>query len=206
MNHHVREQDNCVQFIELTPKRLRRLARAAQTLIDLLDDLAGDPDLEDGADDEETADDEPSLGAPERHVPRKGQEAWADGRASDRWDVDLEIDGDEREPSLGSVERHPNPYPCLGDRFDSQAHWASGANDDREDEHDGREPDVDDEPGADEEECLGATTCMNQDHAWQNHYTGWFALNGEPDLGWTEERSGAGHPEMALRGYDGDRE
>jgi hypothetical protein len=137
------------------------------------------------------ADDEPSLGAPERHVPRKGQEAWADGGSLDRWSVDREVDDDENEPSLGSVAMT---------EYWSQEGWSLGADDDSEDEHDGREP------GGDSEDELGATTAMNQDHAWANHCKGWSVSDGEPDLGWTEERSGAGHPETAMRGYDDDRE
>lgn len=146
------------------------------------------------------ADDEPSLGAPERHVPRKGQEAWADGCALDPWDIDREIDGDEDEPSLGSIERHPNPYRCLADYHDSQDHWAGGGTDDTEDEHDGCEPDTDGEPD------LGSTSAMNQNHAWAGHREHWGVVDSEPSLGWPEDRRGYGHPEMAPPGYDDDRE
>jgi hypothetical protein len=150
------------------------------------------------------ADDEPSLGAPERHVPRKGQEAWADGCAPGPWEVDREIDGDEAEPSLGSVERHPHPYYCRADiagfGSNSQENWSFGARDDTEDEHDGCEPDRDEEPD------LGSTTAMNQNHAWAGHREYWGVVDSEPSLGWPEYRRGYGHPEMALGGYDDDRE
>src|SRR5262249_19421016 len=52
---------------------------------------------------------------------------------------------DDREPSLGSSDN----------RF-CQIDWASGTRDEREDKHDGREPDVDDEPS------LGSLNRVNQ--------------------------------------------
>jgi len=79
-------------------------------------------------------------------------------------DPDLEDDGDD-EPSLGSIEDHPNPYrdgtdyPGCGR---DQSRWAGGSTDDREgDEHDGREPDDDEGGEAEREDCepsLGWTT------------------------------------------------
>lgn len=64
-----------------------------------------------------------------------------------------------------------------------------------EDEHD--------EPGGDNEPTLGATTAINQECAWAAP-RGWPVEDGEPSLGWIG--NGRGHPEMALRGYDDDRE
>jgi hypothetical protein len=75
-------------------------------------------------------------------------------------DNELDADWSDDEPSLGSREAHPNGYSSMNDSA-SQEHWADGNTDeregddgfdDREDlcedegaEHDGREPDVDDE-------------------------------------------------------------
>jgi hypothetical protein len=50
------------------------------------------------------------------------------------------------EPSLGSLERHPTLHMNGRDNVGDQTQWAVGNRDDREDEHDGAEPDVDDEP------------------------------------------------------------
>lgn len=53
-------------------------------------------------------------------------------------------DGDpDLEPSLGSLDRVDGLYHRGGA---DQRLWSAGSRDDREDEHDGREPDVDDEP------------------------------------------------------------
>ena len=115
----------------IDPAKRRRIAAAIEAMINALDAIE-DPDAEgqvdDGPiDDDELegpeVDDEPSLGATE-HI-----------NQNLAWRVTFEQaflpDG---EPSLGSL-----------DRID-QTKWASGGTDDREDEHDGREPDVDDEP------------------------------------------------------------
>ncbi|MFO1125725.1 MAG: hypothetical protein U1E25_10840 [Methylocystis sp.] len=46
---------------------------------------------------------------------------------------------------------------------------------------------------------------MNQEHAWRANPDAWGSCDeAEPSLGWTGH--GHGHPEMALRGYDDDRE
>ena len=75
----------------------------------------------------------------------------------------------------------------------------AGADDDREDESEMLEPGGDDEP------ALGAKTAINQEHAWRANADVWGSCNeAEPSLGWTGH--GRGHPEMALRGYDDDRE
>jgi len=100
----------------------------------------------------------------------------------DQFDADADIeDGDpleddapyedvgDDEPSLGApgAAFHPN-----------QSHWSQGAGDDCEDEHDGREPDVDDEPS------LGSSTLHIQTH---------WALGGDEDRELDEaERSGCG--------------
>jgi hypothetical protein len=103
-------------------------------------------------------------------------------------DAPCEDVGDD-EPSLGSVGSRDASLP--------QYLWSQGADDDREDESELLEPGGDDEP------ALGATTAMNQEHAWR--CSAWDSSDeAEPSLGWTGH--GRGHPEMALRGYDDDRE
>ncbi len=106
-------------------------------------------------------------------------------------DAPCEDVGDD-EPSLGSVGNRDASTP--------QTLWSHGAADDDrevEDEHD--------EPGGDEEPALGATTAVNQQHAWRANLDAWGSCDeAEPSLGWTGH--GHGHPEMTLRGYDDDRE
>jgi hypothetical protein len=102
-------------------------------------------------------------------------------------DAPCEDVGDD-EPSLGAPGASSFPPQHL---------WAQGADDDREDESELLEPTGDDEP------TLGATTAMNQEHGWRS--SPWDSSDeAEPSLGWTGH--GSGHPEMALRGYDDDRE
>jgi len=100
-------------------------------------------------------------------------------------------DSGDAEPSLGSLGAHSEGF--------HQDAWACGAQNDCEDEHDGREPPEDNEP------TLGATVAVNQDHAWASP-GGWLmsAAEAEPSLGWTGV--GRGHPQAALPGYDDDRE
>jgi hypothetical protein len=96
-------------------------------------DAIEDPDEDSQADDDpidddelegpEHPDDEPSLGATEAI----NQEAAWRVTTAQSWVPD-------GEPSLGSLE-------CV-----DQTRWASGRNDEREEEHNGCEPDVDDEP------------------------------------------------------------
>ncbi|MGJ0505237.1 MAG: hypothetical protein ACR65X_16135 [Methylocystis sp.] len=97
----------------------------------------------------------------------------------------------DNEPSLGSVGGG-SPY------FD-QTVWARSETDDREDESELLEPGDDDEP------TLGTTMAVNQAHAWRANVDAWGSRDeAEPSLGWGG--FGRGHPEMALRGYDDDRE
>lgn len=103
--------------------RLRREAQAEiDRLLDFLDRLDGDPDLEDGGDDE------PSLGWLER---QRGFTAHAEVTTL----PDLEESEGDLEPSLG------RPDEIMDQRF-----TAIGPYDDREAEHDGREPSGDEEP------------------------------------------------------------
>jgi hypothetical protein len=133
---------------------------------DLFDALAAfEAGLEDDEDDdpgEEGADREPSLGATNGIDQSKSwrsngalddAEHEHDGREPDE-DKEPDVDG---EPSLGAI--NPDPlafgdvsserglvrYGGKGPGVD-QSNWARGSDQDLEDEHDGREPDADDEP------------------------------------------------------------
>lgn len=79
------------------------------------------------------------------------------------------FDGDaDLEPSLGGIAHH-GFHSC------TQENWASGAIDDREgDEHDGREPGVDDEPS------LAHTLAINQTKS-AVQATGWAVTDGEAE-------------------------
>lgn len=129
-----------------------------ELLIGLLDTLDPDPDLEDGTDQEgDGADDEPNLGAPNQQAgswngiePSLGcngdeelELGWTEMEA--RLNRHFAAGGDVYEPSLGSTTSM------------NQAHWSKGDVKDLEGEHDGREPDNDDEDGHDDEWELGWT-------------------------------------------------
>ena len=97
--------------------------------------------------DEETGDDEPSLASLDRMA---DQTKWAAGGM-----MDAELDESDDEPSLGSGATFSSS---------SQAHWAQGASDEREDMNEdgdgsGANGTVDDEPS------LGSTATINQE-AW----------------------------------------
>ena len=80
-------------------------------------------------------------------------------------------DADPAEPSLAALERHPSYYIPGRDRVGDRTDWAAGNRDDREDEHDGAEPDEDDEPS------LGWT-----DHETIfGNYAGTFGVDNEVD-------------------------
>lgn len=121
---------------------LMRLRQAAadevERLLAFLDATDGDPDLE--------ALDEPTLAEVRKAACRYRDEQ------------------EDEEPSLGFTENHPDchdtgdgwrfPYRCGSG---NQTH-PQGNDDDREGcEHDGREPDCDDEDGGDDEPSLGWT-------------------------------------------------
>lgn len=116
----------------------RRAMDAVDHLIALLDAL-----------DAETEDREPDV----------------DGGEADDADAEEDDPGEDdgtAEPSLGALERHPST-PSFSHHFRSedgrQLAWAAGSTFDAEEEHDGREPDVDDEeddPG--EEDHRGHAT------------------------------------------------
>lgn len=121
------------------------IGRLRKEALDEIDRLLAFLDATDG-----DADLEPSLGfaevEPGRLAPSHA------GAADDREEED------ELEASLGAPENHG-----------SQVYWASGGRDDREHEHDGREPDVDDELSGDEHEPLLGSfdRFVNQEHAWR---------------------------------------
>ncbi len=175
-------------FLEIRPGMRKALADAVEAFVALLDQIDGDADLEEEPDLEEGFDREQDLGATGGINQEKTWRSDASGTGT------LEFEGDnvadcDREPSLGSL--------CAHERR-NQIGWAGGALDDREEE------DENDEAGGDDEPILGATTAVNQDHAWRES-RGWPGPDdGEPSLGWTGH--GRGHPERALRGYDDDRE
>lgn len=105
-------------------------------------------------------------------------------------DADVEESGD-LEPSLGALERHPGcstgeswydaPF-STGDG--AQTAWSRGARDDREGEHDGAEPDVDDELSGDEgEPWLGSSVRMaDQDKGWRQTQGRHWAQHSNADL------------------------
>ncbi|WP_036010818.1 hypothetical protein [Bradyrhizobium yuanmingense] len=90
-----------------------------------------------------------------------------------------ELDGDADLEEGGDLEEAGDAEPSLGAPNEgAQLCWARGPRDDREDEHDGGEPDVDDELSGDEEEpSLGSfDRLMNQDHGWrQTQGRNWVA-------------------------------
>lgn len=114
MAPHAGEQENYARdFTMVEARALRKRTEAAiEALVALLDELDIDPDLEPDEDAEDGGDDEPSLGAPE---------------------VGLS----------GGLYYHEAARPLVrtGTPRRSQLSWSAGGYDDREDEHDGREPD-----------------------------------------------------------------
>jgi hypothetical protein len=104
----------------------------------------------------------------------------AQGDELDSGPEDDAEDGADDEPSLGSIERHPSEYSAGPDNgvVNGAGHergWSDGGLDDREDEHDGSEPDVDDEPS------LGSFEAMaNQADAWRADNP-WNIVDGEDD-------------------------
>jgi hypothetical protein len=172
-------------------RALRREVEATiEGMIALLDSIDPDPDLEEEPDREFLAD--------------PGERLCGAVDCADR-----EGDDPEGEPSLASpesVRTYAGPQvPAwaipAGRRYDpssSQERWARGRQDDREDEHDGREPDVDGEPSlgwgaegesgsgldGESEPELGATEAVNQVRGWaDSSYPGWLTQDGEPTLG-----------------------
>ncbi|MEP9348800.1 hypothetical protein [Xanthobacter sp. KR7-225] len=124
MGTHVRERERHVrEFVMVDQSRLReRIEATIEAMIAMLDELEGDPDLEPDTDEEPGADDEPSLAALE---PSGIAYSWPRGLKTPGWGW----------------------YAPLGNA--SQEHWAQGDTHhgaDLEEEHDGIEPDADEEP------------------------------------------------------------
>ena len=124
--------------------KLRKAARAEiERLIDWLDSTDNHMEREQDGDEADAS------------YPESGSRMCTPGE-------DDEATGDEDEPSLGSVEDHPNGYLDGSDvsgRGRSQERWGAGSMEDCEgdehdgaepededDEHDGREPDREDTP------------------------------------------------------------
>lgn len=134
----------------------------------------------------------------------------------DEIDVDADAEEDDpqeddgsAEPWLGAPESHPRSDSGMVVSADAgdQRRWAQGSSWDFEDEHDGREPDVDGEPwlgsvdtddqrkwmlsgDGDREPELGATEDIDQINAWRTKET--WDLDGEPMLGWTSLEASRG--------------
>ena len=157
-----------------------------ELLIGLLDQLDEDPDIEDNADLEpSTGDEEPLHGAPEQQAGSwKGLDPSV---ASCTEGEELELGWTELEARFGRYQAAGKDVyePSLGSTHSmNQTHWSKGGTDDMEDEHDGREPDVDDEDGGDDEWELGWTDL--QTRAGNYCVTpGWGVTDGEPSLGST---------------------
>lgn len=132
------------EFFKQLGRTRRDVAAEIERLITFLDNTGGCPDLEDDEREGDLIDDEPSLGS----TGMTDQGRWAQGGLVGARDVDLELDRADNEPSLGALGQS---------QASDQTNWERGATDDREDEHDGREPDE-----ADTEPSLGATECVNQ--------------------------------------------
>lgn len=85
------------------------------------------------------------LDATDNHMEREPDD---EGDDAELEEGDPGEDDGTREPSLGSVERHPSLY-CEGrNPTGDQRRWAAGGALDLEAEHDGCEPGEDDEPDA----------------------------------------------------------
>lgn len=143
--------------------RLRRIAsEEIERLITFLDRTEADADLEDdeprdqpNGDEDEGADSgvgdpdglieqttgEPSLGSFDR-MANQEKSYLQRGAWLGSYPDDSELDDADREPSLGARESHPSVHMQQGSSpIGHQLAWGCGARDDREDEHDGREPD-----------------------------------------------------------------
>jgi hypothetical protein len=148
------------------------LERVIEALITMLDDIDPDSDLEDNGDYETNGDDEPSLGS----LDQQRQDRWAAGsNPANGYDIDLELDTADDEPSLGSTG-------CLG--FDNQMNsWGgpcSGTTDDRERTGYACETE-------DEEPSLGWGADVNQAGLTQGYIVD--GTEREPSLGRTEMQS-----------------
>lgn len=166
------------------------IATSIERLIDMLDAMDDDPDLEPDGDESDT-------GMPEgwRH---SSSSAW-DGRQAYVFE-DEEYDGCH-EGNLGAPERHPGKdvrKSKSAQRDHSQEFWASG--DQSKDEIEGNDEDLEDGGDAEPDDsgygdCEGMVEDTSGEYSlgWTNNIDqteievetiGWFANDGEPDLGW----------------------
>lgn len=153
-------------FIEIRPGMRKALADAVEAFLNLLDQIDADADLEEDDAPEDDGSGESALGSTSAI---NQERAW---RASAGWPED-----GEAEPSLG-WSGNGRGHPEIAMR---------GYDDDREGEHDGREPDVDDEPS------LGSGARRDQ--------TCW-AVGGDDDRELDEaERSGCGDMDGVMEQY-----
>ncbi|QOZ17456.1 hypothetical protein XI02_22390 [Bradyrhizobium sp. CCBAU 21365] len=137
--------------------RLRREARdevdRLLNFLDKTDDYVSRELEDDGEENEEGGDVEPSLGSLDR---APNQERWAKGvHPWDQGDVDRELDRSDDEPSLAATETHvcvPHPVmrtddPMGGRRYRdcsaSQEFWAASSTDEREHDDDNGVGDID---------------------------------------------------------------
>ena len=168
----IQQQRKRERALKRIAKLKEKAAAEIERLLAFLD--ACDPyvtaELEDQVDDNPCDDTElePSLGAFDAMTNQ--DKSWRRLQGEFGAEEDAEEDDCDAEPSLGSVENHPNGYldgSDCGRGGKTQECWASGNRDDCEgDEHDGREPE--NEGGeAVREDC-------------------------EPSLGWTDAESATG--------------
>jgi hypothetical protein len=141
-----------------------------QDMVDRLDTIDGDPDLEPwlsgsdacrlgyALDAEIDADDEPSLGAPERTPPIGGF-------------------------GMGRARAFSQTHWCQGSGFCEEEEIDEDGNDEQR-EGDGctsEQSTIDDEPDNEGEPWLGATLDTDQDLAWSDRTSGWCVMDGEAE-------------------------
>ena len=159
--------------LEAALERLIEIQEATEALIAVLDDRDGDTDLEDGGDDE------PSLASLTSNATISGQFGWSLGGTDDRED---EHDGSE--PSLGWPDYNTVwDYPLAREdgEFGRVTRWGvlygtqlftDYGLDDREDEHDGREPSL-----------CGLTVGSGDDHDRELDLSDYEAVNAKLEGG-----------------------
>jgi hypothetical protein len=173
-------------FVEFKPGFRLRVERAIDSLVALLDQIDGDADFEEEPDLEDGFDQEQELGATGAINQEK---TWARSRREERGltnsDGDLEFDGEtaesaDDEPSLGSVG-------ALSERHDQDL-WALGVSDDRENEHDGCEPDEDREPSLG---SIGQGSASDNQRLWSHGSSDDLEENiGPDDREWDQAEDG----------------
>src|SRR5450631_3202138 len=98
-----------------------------ELLIAALDELGGDPNLEDNADDEPGTDEEPSLGWTTTFNQASRN------RMGDHSCDDLEQDDADKEPGLGALESHPSIRTASTEG--DQTRWGSSGMHDLEEDY-----------------------------------------------------------------------